>query len=77
VGARVVVRPGESVELALRRLRRSIEMWDRYPLYRPKPTKKRIDCFQKPAEVRHQRKSLAKTRQRQNLNYTLKELGLR
>jgi hypothetical protein len=61
----------------MRRIKNHIEMWDRYPLYRPKPTKKRIDYFQKPAEVRHQRRSLALTRQRQNCNRILKELGYR
>lgn len=72
-----MVRDGETVQQAMRRLKRHIEMWDRYPLYRPRPTKKRVEYFQKPAEVRHQKRSLAKTRQRQNMNLILKELGLR
>ncbi|AWM38293.1 hypothetical protein GobsT_35810 [Gemmata obscuriglobus] len=59
----------------MRRLKRYIERSDRYPLFRPKPTKKRVDYFQKPAEVRHQKKSLAKTRQRFNMNLIIKELG--
>jgi hypothetical protein len=77
VGAKVKVRDGETVQQAMRRLRKVIEQWYRHPLYRPKPTKKRLDYRQKPCEVRHQRRSLAKSHQRENLNRLLNELGLR
>jgi len=60
----------------MRRLRKVIEMWNRYPLYRPKPTKKRVEYRQKPCEVEHQRRSLAKTRQRENFNRLLKDLDM-
>lgn len=76
VGAKVKVRDGETVQQALRRLRKVIEQWYRHPLYRPKPTKKRVEYRQKPCEVRHQQRSLAKTRQRKNRNRLLKELEL-
>jgi hypothetical protein len=76
VGAKVKVREGETVQRALRRLRNVIEQWYRYPLYWPKPTKKRLDYRQKPCEVRHQQRSLAKTCQRENRNLLLKELEL-
>ena len=77
MGAKIKVRDGEAIPQAMRRLRKVIEQWNRQPLFRPKPTKKWLDYRQKPCEVDHQRRSLAKTRQRQNVNGLLKELGLR
>jgi ribosomal protein S21 len=76
VGAKVRVRDGESVEKALKRLREQIRQWYRHPLFRPKPTKKRLDYRQKPCEVRHQQRSLAKTRQQANFNLILIEIEL-
>lgn len=70
MGAKVRVGEGESVEQALRRLRKWILKGDRWPVYKPKPTKRRLDYYQKPGELKRQRVSLAKTRQRQNLNYS-------
>ncbi|QJW98554.1 hypothetical protein FTUN_6149 [Frigoriglobus tundricola] len=76
MGAKIRVREGESIPQAMRRLRKVIEMWYQYPLCRPKPTKKRVEYRQKPCEVRHQQRSLAKTRQRVNFNLLLKDLDL-
>lgn len=75
MGAKIQVRDGESMPQAMRRLRKVIEQWFRYPLCVPKPTKKQFDYRQKPCEVRHQRRSLAKTRQQKNLNRYRKEHG--
>ena len=77
MGAKIKVRAGEPIPHAMRRLRKVIEQWYRYPLCEPKPTKKRLEYRQKPCEVGHQRRSLAKTRQRQNLNGLLKQRCLR
>jgi ribosomal protein S21 len=73
LGAKVIVREGESIESALRRLKEWIFKGNRYPVYRPKPTKRRIEYRQKPCEVGHQRRSLAKSRQQHNLNWLLKK----
>lgn len=71
MGAKVRVREGESLEQALRRLREWVFKGNRWPVYKPKPTKRRQNYYQKPGELKRQRKSLAKTRQQQNLNYIL------
>ena len=77
VGVKVQVREGESLEQAFRRLRQLIFKENRWPLYKSKPTKRRQTYYQKPCELRRQRESLAKTRQRQNLNYILNQFASR
>lgn len=68
VGAKVIVRDGESVEQALRRLRQFIFKGNRWPVYRPKPTKRRQDYHQTAGQLERQRAGLAKSRAKLNSN---------
>lgn len=69
VGAKVVVRDGESLEQALRRLRKWILKGNRWPVYKPKPTKRHQDYHQTKGQLQRQRDGLAKTRAQLNLNH--------
>jgi hypothetical protein len=64
VGAKVVVWDGEPLEHALERLKQKIHYGNRWPVYLPKPTKRRQDYYMKPGELERRRDSLAKSRRR-------------
>jgi ribosomal protein S21 len=74
----VVVGEGESVEQALRRLDQWILKSNRWPVFKPKPTKRRQDFHQTDGQLQRQRAGLAKTRQKRNTNrYRKKYVYLR
>jgi ribosomal protein S21 len=62
VSAKVVVLEGESISQALRRLRKKVFYGNRWPIYQPKPTKRRQDYYMKPCELKRRQESLAKSR---------------
>jgi len=57
---------GESLESAVRRFRKLIEDDNGWPIRRPKPDKKRQDCYQKPSVLRRQKRWLAWKKKRSN-----------
>lgn len=69
MGVKVYVREGETVEHALRRLRKRIWHGNRWPVYLPKANKRRQEYYQKPSILKRQKRYFAGINQRNNFNY--------
>jgi ribosomal protein S21 len=76
MGVKVHVNEGEPPATALRRLRKLIEQDNRYPIWLPKPGKRRQDYYQKPSVLRRQKNYWRQIQRQKNLNYFMKRYNL-
>ena len=70
LGVKVRVREGESLEQALKRLRKLILYNNRWPVFISKSTKRRQEFHQTKGQLQRQRDRLAQQRKRRYSNYT-------